>query len=316
MKKIVIIILLTVIITNGFCLKALAVIQGDTNHGTAINKNEAANPAPSDNLAIAAKKDSVLDLKGGENGLRILESLESSAGTEINIKSHSDKDEWYRKNNDYDHPRRKSRFRGHWAGIEFGLNNYVTSNGSFSMPDDINYMTLNSGKSSNFNLNFTQLSVGLARHIGFVTGLGLNWNNYRFNGNNNIQSGPNGVIEDFVPGVDLEKSKLATIYLTLPFLLEIQLPAENNRLYIAAGPIGALKLSSHNKIVYECGPTTKSWSDFSLNMLRGGATARIGYGNFLIYGTYYYTPLFQSGKGPGGYDLYPFEIGIALAFNN
>jgi hypothetical protein len=28
------------------------------------------------------------------------------------------------------------------------------------------------------------------------------------------------------------------------------------------------------------------------------------------------TPLFQAGKGPAGNDLYPFEIGLALAFNN
>jgi len=51
-------------------------------------------------------------------------------------------------------------------------------------------------------------------------------------------------------------------------------------------------------------------------MLRCGATARVGYGNFQLYGTYYKTPLFEAGKGPGGYNLYPFEIGIALTFNN
>jgi hypothetical protein len=99
-------------------------------------------------------------------------------------------------------------------------------------------------------------------------------------------------------------------------MLEIQIPVENNRLHIAAGPIGALKLGSHTKMVFEDGHTIKSWGDFSLNMLRYGATARVGYGNFQLFGTYYYTPLFQSGKGPAGNDLYPFEIGVALAFNN
>ena len=68
------------------------------------------------------------------------------------------------------------------------------------MPDDIDYMTLHSSKSTNFNMNFTQLSLGLTRHIGFVTGLGLNWNNYRFDGNNNIIKGDNGVIEELDPG--------------------------------------------------------------------------------------------------------------------
>jgi hypothetical protein len=69
-------------------------------------------------------------------------------------------------------------------------------------------------------------------------------------------------------------------------------------------------------MVFEDGHTIKSRGDFSLNMLRYGVTARVGYGNFQLFGTYYYTPLFQSGKGPDGNDLYPFEIGVALAFNN
>jgi hypothetical protein len=51
-------------------------------------------------------------------------------------------------------------------------------------------------------------------------------------------------------------------------------------------------------------------------MLRYGATARVGYGNFQLFGTYYATPLFQTSKGPEGNDLYPFEIGVAFVFNN
>jgi hypothetical protein len=144
------------------------------------------------------------------------------------------------------------------------------------------------------------LSLGLTRHIGFVTGLGLNWNNYRFDGNNNIQKGIDGIIEELDPGLNLKKSKLATLFLNLPFMLELQVPVDHNRLYIAAGQIGAVKLGSHTKMVFENDHTVKAYGDFSLNMLRYGATARVGYGNFQLYGTYYVTPLFQTGKGPGG----------------
>ena len=143
---------------------------------------------------------------------------------------------------DNDHARRRSRFRGHWTGIELGFNNYLTSQNSLVLPADIDYMTLHSGKSMNFNINFSQLSLGLTRHIGFVTGLGLNWNNYRFDGNNNIIKGTDGIIEELDPGSNLEKSKLATLFLTLPLMLELQLPIENNHLSIAAGPIGASKI--------------------------------------------------------------------------
>jgi hypothetical protein len=298
---------------SGNCLKASAKIQDNENQNTdtLVNQNDAKVEIGS-NLISVDENDSSINLKVGNRGLSILESLEGS-GPRIDFKKYSDnyRDSDYRS---LDHRRR--RFRGHWAGIELGLNSFVTSNNSQVLPDDIGYMTLNSGKSTNFNINFTQLSLGLARHIGFVTGLGINWNNYRFDGNNNIIKGDNGVIEKLDPGADLKKSKLATLFLTLPVLFEMQLPVNHNNLSLAAGPIGAVKLGSHTKMVFENGDKVKSNGDFSLNMLRYGATARIGYGNLQIYGTYYKTPLFEHGKGPGGYDLYPFEIGIALTFND
>ncbi len=129
--------------------------------------------------------------------------------------------------------------------------------------------------------------------------------------------GVNGVIEELDPGMILKKSKLTTLFLTVPFMFEVQIPVDYNHLNIAAGPIGAVKLGSHTKMVYEeDNQKVKSNGDFSLNMLRYGATARVGYQNFQLYGTYYMTPLFRSGKGPGGYDLYPFEIGVAFTFND
>ena len=191
----------------------------------------------------------------------------------------------------------------------------MTDNYNFSLPAGIEYMSLNSGKAMNFNLNFSQLSIGLGRHIGFVTGLGLNWNNYRFDGNNNILKDASGNIINDPYSETLKKSKLATLYLDLPVLFEVQIPTDHQRINIAAGPIGAIKISSHSKMVFENGDKVKSDGDFSLNMLRYGATARIGYENFEIYGTYYMTPLFKHGKGPGGVDLFPFEIGLAFSIN-
>jgi hypothetical protein len=313
MKKFGFIIVLTAIIMCGFCLKVSADNRTGEKQDASADKNKSAKGTTGKDRISAEEKDSALNLKTGNRGLEILESLE---GPSINIKNYSDKEDRDEEDNENEHARRRSRFRGHWSGIELGVNNYLASDKSFSMPSGIDYMTLNSSKSTNFNINFAQLSLGLARHFGFVTGLGLNWNNYRFDGNNNIQKGPDGIIEELDPGLKLEKSKLATLFLTLPLMLEIQIPVDNNRLHIAAGPIGALKLGSHTKMVFDDGHAVKSWGDFSLNMLRYGATARIGYGNFQLFGTYYATPLFQTGKGPEGNDLYPFEIGVALVFNN
>ncbi|NLV20159.1 MAG: PorT family protein [Bacteroidetes bacterium] len=209
----------------------------------------------------------------------------------------------------------RRRFKGHLAGIEAGFNNYLTDGYSVSLPDNINYMSLHTGKSLSFNLNFTQLSIGLARHIGFVTGLGVNWNNYVFEGNNNIVKGENGVIEMLNPDGVLKKSKLTTMYLQLPVLFELQIPTDHKRLNLSFGTIGAVKLHSHSKMVYDNDDKIKSDDDFSLNMLRLGATARLGYENFAIYGTYYMTPLFKTDKTPGGTNLFPYEIGLAFTID-
>jgi hypothetical protein len=313
MKKVGLIILLSAIIMNGLNLKVTAKGQSDEKQGTAVNANETAKVTIGNDLISVEESDSAINLKVGNRGLSILESLE---GNKFKFKYFPHKNEWDQEDRDNDHARRRNRFRGHWTGIEFGFNNYLTSKNSLVLPSNIDYMTLHSGKSMNFNINFSQLSLGLTRHIGFVTGLGLNWNNYRFDGNNNIIKGTDGIIEELDPGSNLDKSKLATLYLTLPVLLELQLPIESNHLSIAAGPIGAVKLGSHTKMVFENGQKVKSGGDFSLNMLRYGATARVGYGNFQLYGTYYMTPLFRTAKGPAGIDLYPFEIGMALTFND
>lgn len=212
--------------------------------------------------------------------------------------------------------KKRSRFKGHWGGIEIGLNNYVTDNYDLTLPDEISYMSLHSAKSRNINLNFGQLSIGLGRHIGFVTGFGIGWNNYMFNGENNVQRAPTGEIEMLDPGAILKKSKLSTFHLKVPLLLEFQIPTDHHRLNISAGPIGAVKLGSYSVMVFENDDKVKSNDDFNLNLLRYGATARIGYENFTVYGTYYLTPLFETNMGPGGIDLYPFEIGIAFTIDN
>lgn len=313
MKKFGIIILLTAIIMQGFSQKLAAETQDTKKQGNPDNKDENTSVSLGKNFLNIEESDSSVNIRLGNRGLSILESLE---GSKFNFKKYDERNRWDQDDQEAERARRRSRFKGHWAGVEFGFNNYLSSDKSMVLPDNIDYMTLHSSKSSNFNINFAQLSLGMGRHIGFVTGLGINWNNYRFDGNNNILKGANGVIEMLDPGVPLAKSKLATIYINLPFMLEIQIPVDNNHLHLAAGPIGGVKLGSHTKIVYEDGQKVKSNSDFSLNMLRYGATARAGYGNFQVYGTYYMTPLFKTGKGPAGNDLFPFEIGVAFTFND
>lgn len=275
-----------------------------------------------DRITIRDDKEAV-EIKVGDRKITILEKLEAGEPRIRTEKYEEDPEtnesveyrDHYYKDNDDEKAERRSRFKGHWAGFEFGFNNYMISDYSLTLPENIDYMSLHSGKSHNLNFNVAQTSLGLARRIGLVTGLGLNWNNYRFDGNNNIQKNVNGTIEKYDPEALLKKSKFSTLYLTLPVLLEFQIPADHNHLNIAAGPIGAVKLYSYSRMVFDDGDKVKSENDFSLNMLRYGVTVRIGYENLQIYGTSYFTPLFMTGKAPGGVDLFPFEIGLAFTID-
>jgi hypothetical protein len=315
MKKIGIIVLLTIIISQGFSQASSAERKGDNPAAVAADSNSITKVVVGQNRFAYVDKGDKINVRVGNRGLSILESLEGKL-PKFEVEKYTDDNSFYCEDNDDNKDskeHRRSHFKGHWAGCEVGFNNYLTDNYNFSLPAGIEYMSLNSGKAINFNLNFSQLSIGLCRHIGFVTGLGLNWNNYVFDGNNNISKDAGGNIINDPYAETLKKSKLATLYLDLPFLLEVQIPTDHHRINIAAGPIGAVKISSHSKIIFENGDKAKSDGEFSLNMLRYGATARIGYQNFEIYGTYYMTPLFKQDKGPGGVDLFPFEIGIAFS---
>lgn len=210
------------------------------------------------------------------------------------------------------------RFRGHLGGLELGFNSFLTDFWSTTLEPGDNYFDLNTAKSYNFNFLLPSLNIGFTRHFGMTTTLGINFNKYRFDGNNSIVKDENGIIGPLYPeeGITYSKSKLTTTYATLPLMLEAQIPLSNpdRTINIGAGVIGAAKLGSHTKVVYYTGgkEKNKDKDDFSLNTFRWGATGRIGYEFVQIYGTCYFTEMFEKGKGPV---LYPFEVGIAFTID-
>jgi hypothetical protein len=217
------------------------------------------------------------------------------------------------------HKKDYERFRGHLGGFEIGFNSLLTDFFSTSLEPEDSYFDLNTAKSYYFDFLLPCLNIGFTRHFGIAATLGINFNKYRFDGNNSIVKDENGVIGPLYPaeGIVYSKSKLATTYATLPVILETQIPVSSGHgnINIGAGVIGAVKLGSHTKVVYytDGKHKEKNKDDFSLNTLRWGATARIGYEFFQVYSTCYFTSMFEKGKGP---ELYPFEIGIAFTFND
>jgi hypothetical protein len=326
MKKYSILILAAALTCQAFTLQSREI--------TVIEKKQTSELDTSDNVTIVIGNDffrfdgndSLVVIKMGDKGLNIQDSPDGKKidfdkyDTELRDLENSDKDKgknWAQDQEEQERYRGARNFRGHWAGLEFGFNNYVHV-ASMTMPQEIAYMSLDASKSNCFNLNFSQVNIGFSRHSGIVTGLGLTFNNYRFENQNSIAEGEDGAISELIPiDVSVKKSKFSTLYLNVPVMLEVQIPAGySHRLNVAAGVIGGLKLNAWTKVVLENGEKNRVNGDYNLNLLRGGVTARIGYENLMIFGSYYLTPWFQDLKGPNGYNLEPFEIGLAFTFND
>jgi hypothetical protein len=208
------------------------------------------------------------------------------------------------------------KFRGHWAGFEWGINNFLDNENTLSREGDAAFMDLNTSRSWAINLNFAQYSLGFGTtHFGLVTGFGLEFNNYFFDNNNSLVELNDQVVSEPLDGTHLAKSKLTTTFLRVPLMLEGQFPGtiRGRRVFISAGLISGIKLGSHTKVVYKDGGKDKSKNrdDFNINPFRYGLTARLGYGCMSIFGDYYITPMFVKDKGPS---LHPFSVGLAFTF--
>jgi hypothetical protein len=206
------------------------------------------------------------------------------------------------------HKENKSdKFNGHWEGFELGFNAFDKPDYSLYQVKD--FMSLNQGKSIEFNINFYELNIGLAgKGVGLVSGMGLSFNSYRFDNPYTLKKEPSMTVPVLLGYDDLSKTKLAVSYLNVPLLLEFQIPVnqKEGRLFINAGLIGGVKLGSHTKVKHG-DIKDKDKSGFNLNSFKYAATARIGYKDISLFANYSFTPLFQTGKGPG---LTPFTIGI------
>ena len=261
----------------------------------------------------------------GNKGITI---VEKDGKTTVNIEKldkKTEKDEVEEKDEDVDVPdndgdsdhekkHNKKHFEPHFAGVELFMNNYLSANHSLSLPNDISYMELNAGKSMGVNVNILEYAIPVASFTGFVTGLGIEFNSYYFDGDNNIQKVDNKIVEKLLPADNTYvKTKFRDTYITVPLLYEIQIPDGNKKpFYISAGVIGGAKIGSSTKEIFkQNGHERTEVNDGGLNILafRYGIQARMGYRFLNLFATYYPTGLFEKGKGP---EVYPFNVGLTL----
>jgi hypothetical protein len=227
---------------------------------------------------------------------------ESKHGSTVNFNNSTDK---HAESTD----KKEKKFDGHWSALEMGVNTF--SNPDYSGYATKNFMDLNQSKSLEVNINLLKVSIPLQKiknNIGLVTGLGFNFNDYRFSNKFTLMNVDGKVEPVYLAGDNLKLTKLSTSFLTVPLLCEFQLPAQGGRFFCSFGLIGGLKLGSHTKVKMG-GDKNKDRSELNINAFRGGSTVRVGYRGFNIFGTYYFTPFFKDGRGPV---MDPITVGIGI----
>lgn len=209
-------------------------------------------------------------------------------------------------------------FDGHWAGVELGVNGFANADYSSYAVEYQDFLSYDWLRSNSLHINALQYSRGLQANrntIGFVTGIGISLNSYRLDENTSIELDERGMVQPLSLYFDSnQKSKLSIVYLTVPLLLEFQVPFRDkvDRLYFSGGINLGRRLTSHTKVKYRIDgkkEKLKSPGAYGIRDFKFAATARIGYRGINLFATYDLTPLFEDLRGPV---LYPYSIGVKL----
>lgn len=202
-----------------------------------------------------------------------------------------------------------------WNGLELGVNGYLNANNSITLTgqEDFN-LRYNRSIAVNINLFEQHLPI-VKKHVYLVSGLGLEFNNYRLQKNIRFSENTNTlqyVIED---SIKYQKNKLAMSILNIPVYLSFRTGRIGNtgkQLMISPGIVGGWIFSTHQKRVVDTGNggnRSKTHDNFNTEPFRLSASARLSYGNFVAFANYSLTRLFSKDKGP---ELYPFSVGVRL----
>lgn len=202
----------------------------------------------------------------------------------------------------------------HFAGIDLGINGFLSPANSVDLQKEGEFMDLNYAKSISVAINFMEYYIPVVQEkIGFTTGLGFEFNSYDLDRDYTILSDKDTTV-GFEDGTkNIEKNKFRSTMLNLPIMLETNIGRTAKKsFHLAVGGMASYRVGSKTKQIFSQNGSdykVKNRTDFNMNPFRFSAVARIGYGDFTLFAAYSLTPIFEKDKGP---ELYPFTVGISL----
>lgn len=235
---------------------------------------------------------------------------------------------------------RRNKFT-YWSGIDLGLNMLLGPDGGTDLPQKADFMELDQLNSRFFAINFMEQKIEFgSHHVGLLTGLGWEFNNYRLKRNDLLQFSPDSVYATPVEAPQFRKNKLRQSGLRMPLMLEFntqraKLPTEaevlaaardtiggrkppsfgfntKKNFHIAVGVVGTWYYDSMYKQKYVAEGVVQKDVDKGEHQLlpyRLAASTRIGYGSLNLFAEYALTPLFKENLAP---ELTPLTVGLTI----
>jgi hypothetical protein len=189
----------------------------------------------------------------------------------------------------------------------------LTYNALADKPDSIKLKGFNRG--INFYLCY---DFPIAKsNFSFAVGIGVSASNYYFKNQRAVynDTGSDAVVR-FQDTTGFKKSKMGVLYVQAPFEFRFYGNKVNRNKGFKAAiglQVGTLT-GAHTKNTYTIFGTNTKAADKTntkryISPWNFAATARIGWGNFSLYGSYNLTPLYKEFQGP---TMTPFALGICL----
>lgn len=195
--------------------------------------------------------------------------------------------------------------------IHIGFNNYLNAKDKIAsgMPYSL--------KSTLGSISFTRFAktrIFKAKHMFLKYGLSITSNNYKYV-NNYILTQSNNTTLLIESENELTKSKLATLFIDVPLLLQLDLSSnkkEENGFNIAVGAFAGCMLRAKTKVISldanDNSQKEKQKGEFNINKIRYGVQAQFGVMGFNFYGKYHLSTLFESNLGPEKLNVLDFGV--------
>lgn len=204
--------------------------------------------------------------------------------------------------------KKRKKLSSHWSGFGMSFMNYDDS--------DIPNGELRLSTSHNFSFNIIEYYIPLGYNWLLVTGLGSEWSRYHFKGNAALTS-ENGItlFKPAPDGVTYRSSKLLAYYITIPLLLEYQIPVRKGSIHFSAGAVAFFKYYSKSQTKYfdnDGNKVVQNWGkDLNMRPIDIKLRGQIGFKDFALFGYYSPISMFKKDQGP---DLQMYSLGAMLTF--